>query len=123
MDDRLTKDLELFCEEIPALKLLGTKHFIRPEKPYTVNDDVQLVCKYLQAFQNDEIDRLYRDPQGDLRHSILFYIVYMYIGKEINNPKHDAYIYTCIEDKMYFYMHAGKYYIMIQMNSLLCSCM
>ena len=56
-------------QEVPTLSLLGTFHTVRAEKPYTVDKDVQLVCKYLQAYDDNKdgvrrIDRLYRDRDG-----------------------------------------------------------
>ncbi len=58
--------LKQFREEVPTLGLLGTQHLISSEKPYSVDADVQLVCKYLQAFDRGikGIDRLYRDGEG-----------------------------------------------------------
>ena len=58
--------LKQFCEEVPTLGLLGKKHFIFSDKPYRVDDDVQLVCKYLQAYDtggNIRIDRLFRESE------------------------------------------------------------
>ena len=42
--------LAQFIEEIPALGMLGVPHLIDPSTPYTVDEDVQLVCKYLKAY-------------------------------------------------------------------------
>ena len=56
--------MKQFREEVPTLSLLGTVHTVRAEKPYTVNDEVQLVCKYLQAYDRGGvkgIDRLYKE--------------------------------------------------------------
>jgi len=58
------ESLKLFGMEVPTLGLLGTKHWVRSEKPFTIDSEVQLVCKYLQAFEKEGIkgiDRLYRD--------------------------------------------------------------
>lgn len=63
-----------FCDEIPALGLLGTQHFIHSEKPYTVDEEVQLVCKYLHAYKiggRRGIDRLYREGTSCAQISIL----------------------------------------------------
>ncbi len=54
----LEEALKQFREEVPTLGLLGKQHLILSEKPYSVDDDVQLVCKYLQAYEGG-IDRLY----------------------------------------------------------------
>ena len=59
--------LKHFQKEVPALGLLGTPHYIQPNTPYTVDDEVQLVCKYLKALQvrgEEGIDRLYREGEG-----------------------------------------------------------
>lgn len=55
------ENLELFYSELPVLKLLGKPYYISPDDPYDVDSDVQLVCKYLRAYKNKNIDRLYRD--------------------------------------------------------------
>ena len=64
--------LKQFRDEVPALGLLGTQHFVHHDKPYTVDDDVQLVCKYLKALriigERKGIDRLYKE--GGSNHSI-----------------------------------------------------
>ena len=59
--------LNHFQKEVPALGLLGTPHYIHPDTPYTVDDEVQLVCKYLKALQvggEEGIDRLYHEGEG-----------------------------------------------------------
>ena len=63
-----TQALAQFKEEVPALGLLGVPHVIHQNTPYTLDDDVQLVCKYLQAYQlylekggQKGINRLYRE--------------------------------------------------------------
>lgn len=58
--------LSHFQEELPALGLVGAPHPILPETPYAVDPEVQLVCKYLKAYQTvgnnrEGIDRLYRE--------------------------------------------------------------
>ena len=58
--------LKLFQQEVPALGLLGTPYYIRPDTPYTVDEEVQLVCKYLKALQvggEEGIDRLYEEGE------------------------------------------------------------
>ncbi len=42
--------LKEFYEEVPALALLGTPEEIHPTTPYVVDEEVQLVCKYLKAY-------------------------------------------------------------------------
>ena len=59
--------LKHFQQEVPALGLLGTPHYIHPDTPYTVDEEVQLVCKYLKALQiggKEGIDRLYQEGEG-----------------------------------------------------------
>ena len=60
--------LNQFKEDVPALGLLGVSHVIHPNTPYAVDEDVQLVCKYLQAYELHSqkgglhgINRLYRE--------------------------------------------------------------
>ena len=56
--------LKHFQREVPALGLLGTPHYIHPDTPYTVDEEVQLVCKYLKALRvggTRGIDRLYQE--------------------------------------------------------------
>ena len=56
--------LEQFREEVPTLSLLGTTYTVHPNTPYTIDDEIQLVCKYLQAYEKGGlrgIDRLYRE--------------------------------------------------------------
>ena len=58
--------LKHFQQEVPALGLLGTPHYIDPDIPYTVDKEVQLVCKYLNAFRiggKKGIDRLYQEGE------------------------------------------------------------
>ena len=43
---------------------MGTQHLISPNTPYSVDDDVKLVCKYLKALKiggRKGIDRLFRE--------------------------------------------------------------
>jgi hypothetical protein len=53
-----------FYEDIPALGLLGTPYRIDPDTPYVVDEEVQLVCKYLRAFKiggTKGINKLYKE--------------------------------------------------------------
>ena len=47
---------------VPVVKLLGTPHYVGSDVPYVVDEDVQLVCKYLRAYkqrgENKGIDKL-----------------------------------------------------------------
>ena len=62
---------------MPTLGLLGKQHFIRSDKPYSVDDDVQLVCKYLQAYEkgSKSIDRLYREGEDYLKGWTIYEII------------------------------------------------
>ena len=65
-DHSITPDYTLkhFQQEVPALGLLGTPYYIHPDTPYTVDEEVQLVCKYLKALQvggTRGIDKMYRE--------------------------------------------------------------
>ena len=56
--------LKQFCCEVPVLGLIGTQHMIPRDKAYSVDEDVQLVCKYLRALSiggTKGIDKLYRE--------------------------------------------------------------
>ena len=58
--------LKQFCCEVPVLGLIGTQHMIPRDKAYSVNEDVQLVCKYLRALSiggTKGIDKLYREGE------------------------------------------------------------
>ena len=62
------ESLDQFVEEVPVLGMLGAPHAIDPDTPYTVDDDVQLVCKYLKAYWvfrdrggRKGINRLYKE--------------------------------------------------------------
>ena len=60
--------LRHFLDDIPVLDLIGTKHRVSVNEPYVVDDDVQLVCKYLKAYKYVEdgcrrIDKLYKERE------------------------------------------------------------
>lgn len=55
-----------FFEDIPALGLLGTPYEIDPNAPYVVDEEVQLVCKYLRAYKiggTKGINKLYKEGE------------------------------------------------------------
>ena len=61
---RSEESLQFFNVEIPTLGLLGSCHEIEPNAPFTVDGDVQLVCKYLKAYEIggvQGIDQLYTE--------------------------------------------------------------
>ena len=53
--------LEQFCGDIPTLGLLGSPHEILNEIHFIIDEEVQLVCKYLKAYKEKRIDRLYKE--------------------------------------------------------------
>ena len=58
--------LKQFTTEVPILGLIGTQHMIPRDKPYSVDEDVQLVCKYLRAHKiggTKGIDKLFREGE------------------------------------------------------------
>lgn len=46
---------------MPILQLISIPKLIDSDTPFDVDDDVQLVCKYLQAFKTGVIDRQYQE--------------------------------------------------------------
>ena len=61
------ESLQLFTKIFPTLGLLGSMHPIYQVTPITVDEDVQLVCKYLKAYKIGGvkgIDRLYKEQYG-----------------------------------------------------------
>ena len=58
------RSLQIFYEKVPTLSILGSPHVIDLATPYAVDQDVQLVCKYLRAYKIGGIkgiDRLYKE--------------------------------------------------------------
>lgn len=61
------ESLAQFIREVPALGMLGVPYAINPNTPYTVDEDVQLVCKYLKAYRvfmekgGKGINKIYRE--------------------------------------------------------------
>ena len=67
--------LEQFSLEIPTVKLLGTPYCIDDANIlFTVDSDVQLVCKYLKAYKRRKkdsgIDRLYKEGKKEVKFSL-----------------------------------------------------
>ena len=58
LDQDSNDALQLFCNEIPLFNVLGSPHLVPDEIPFSVTMDVQLVCKYLKAYQDQRIDAL-----------------------------------------------------------------
>ena len=66
--------LELLYHEVPALYLIGSPQYILPDTPFTVDSNVQLVCKYLLAYNLKDtkqrgIDRLYKEGHAPVKFS------------------------------------------------------
>ncbi len=55
----MADELKCFMDSVPTLGMLGTQHKIDDQAAYSVDSDVQLVCKYLQAYKSRKIDKLY----------------------------------------------------------------
>ena len=43
---------------MPVLALLGSPVYIDPEHDYCIDQDVQLVCKFLRSYENGKIDNV-----------------------------------------------------------------
>ena len=55
------KDLDHFKAEVPVLGLLGAPVPIEHSSKFSITHEVQLVCKYLRAYETKRIDKLHRD--------------------------------------------------------------
>lgn len=55
------ENLKQFKTEVPVLGLLGTQVAIEHNSNFDVTDDVQLVCKYLKAYETKRIDKLFKE--------------------------------------------------------------
>ncbi|KAI6653840.1 hypothetical protein LOD99_3342 [Oopsacas minuta] len=62
-------NLEDFKKEIPIFNIMGIPHLIGDDVPYEIDQDVQLICKYLQAYtdylnkKSRGINRLYDEKK------------------------------------------------------------
>ena len=50
--------LKYFSKSIPAVALVGQEHLVDRTVPYYIDNDVRLVCSYLKAYRNGEINTL-----------------------------------------------------------------
>ena len=50
--------LEQLCDKIPLFNVIGTPLLISQQIPFSVTPEVQLVCKYLKAYQDGRIDNV-----------------------------------------------------------------
>ena len=55
----VTENLKLFLAKVPVLDILGKCVQIDSSVLYDVDEYVQLVCKYLKAFDDGTINRLH----------------------------------------------------------------
>ena len=77
------------------MQLLGSPHHIHSRIPYTVDSDVQLVCKYLQAYSTKKIDSLYRggdelvkfSTNPDLTEGVCHELLQEYMNEHITSTK------------------------------------
>lgn len=94
------ESLKLLLREVPALALIGSQHYIHPNTPFTIDQDVQLVCKYLQAYEckttsQRGIDRGYREGHSpvkfstdpDLSEEACQILLSLYMPKHITSSK------------------------------------
>lgn len=59
----LEEYFQKFTEEVAVLGLLGDAHQVEASTEYTVDADVQLVCKYLRAYDEPKINRMYQEGE------------------------------------------------------------
>ena len=55
-----SENLKLFKDMFPVLKMLSSEYQVDGHEEYLVDDSVQLVCKYLNAYKNNRINKLYK---------------------------------------------------------------
>ena len=99
--------LNMFRELVPALCLLGSPHLIHHGTHYSVDSDVQLVCKYLRAYKVQRknkvqagINRLYKEGKRFPYLSIylsLYLFIYLSIYLSI-------YLFVCIYLFIYIFV-------------------
>ena len=63
----MAENLAVFFGEVPVLQLIGSTQLIDSSIPYDVDEDVQLVCKYLKAYEEGMINMLYYDEQRPVK--------------------------------------------------------
>ena len=88
------KNLADFFDEVPVLKLIGTIKIINDSIPYDVDNDVQLVCKYLQAYECGKINRLYDEKtvvkfstDSDLKDEDCYRLLQKYMRDYVSSSK------------------------------------
>ena len=50
-----SESLEMFQNQMPTLKILGKEHKVPSSIPYAVDNEVQLVCRYLNALKTKKV--------------------------------------------------------------------
>ena len=112
------KALKLLYLEVPSLYLIGSPYYINPEVPFSIDKDVQLVCKYLQAYktkdkrQQRKIDKIYKEGHApikfstdpDLTHGICHSLLQEYMPKHVSGCKitqqlfvrYCMYVFVCV---------------------------
>ena len=88
--------MEDFLSEIPILRTLGTAELVESTAQYSVksNPDVQLVCKYLKAYETGGekgIDRLFKEGTVPVLNWLSEFLCnvntkFFTVGKKRSNP-------------------------------------
>uniref|UniRef100_A0A1X7UCD1 RING-type domain-containing protein n=1 Tax=Amphimedon queenslandica TaxID=400682 RepID=A0A1X7UCD1_AMPQE len=78
----VTKSFNKFCELFPALTLLGEQMIPKMEFDIEHYQGTQLVCKYLKASQNNNLDHLYTDFPGQRSSPIKIGNIYQDLSAE-----------------------------------------
>ena len=55
--------LKEFKQNFPTLSLLGTTHLVPESSPVDITEDIQLICKYMKAYDSGKIDTLFLDGE------------------------------------------------------------
>ena len=72
IDQSPDESLKLFTDTFPIFNLLGTRMLVKPENPYFIDEEVQLVCKYLKALKDKSIDTLYKGKKWYIKSGSIF---------------------------------------------------
>ena len=74
LSDEENTMLHHFKEDYPILGLTGLPFLVSDQTPLSVTKEVQLVCKYLTAYEDGRIDRLY--DESKFKVELLYAILY-----------------------------------------------
>ena len=55
--------LEFFFKQVPTFQFVGTPHCIDSKYKLKIDDEIQLVCKYLKALKSGHIDNIYKESK------------------------------------------------------------